>query len=151
MKKKIYRYRSHKLNRQNPSAWLCERGFVVCQSTDFLTGAGIRRHKMWENSWTQKKSKIDSLLFQDKCKKNYPYSGYHRVSVERQSFLKFQWNFVNEMMNIWMLYIKIAGWRNKSIEDHDRLTDHDSRKPIARVFPASFFDSPINLAPGPRR
>ena len=69
MKKKIYRYRSHKLNRQNPSAWLCERGFVVCQSTDFLTGAGIRSQKMWENSWTQKKSKIDSLLFQDKCKK----------------------------------------------------------------------------------
>ena len=150
MKKKIYCYRSHKLNTKSISLLMWE-GFCGLSADRFS-------HRRWDTKpedvrkfLDAKKSKIDSLLFQDKCKKNYPYSGHHRVSVERKSFLQFKWNFVNEMMDIWMLYIKIAGWWNKSIEDHDRLTDHDSRKPIARVFPASFYDSPIKLAPGPRR
>ena len=105
---------------QNPSVWLCERGFVVCRPTDFLTGARIRSQKMWENSWTQKKSKIDSPIFQDKCKKNYPWSGHRRVSVKRQFFspvsIKLRY-WDDEYMN--QSYIKIAGWRNKSTEDHD--------------------------------
>ena len=93
---------------------------MVCRPTDFLTGARIRSQKMWENSWTQKKSKIDSPIFQDKCKKNYPWSGHRRVSVKRQFFspvsIKLRY-WDDEYMN--QSYIKIAGWRNKSTEDHD--------------------------------
>ena len=93
---------------------------MVCRPTDFLTGARIRSQKMWENSWMQKKSKIDSPIFQDKCKKNYPWSGHRRVSVKRQFFspvsIKLRY-WDDEYMN--QSHIKIAGWRNKSTEDHD--------------------------------
>ena len=54
---------------QNPSVWLCERGFVVCRPTDFLTGARIRSQKMWENSWTQNYQKLTRYYFKISAKK----------------------------------------------------------------------------------
>lgn len=138
---------------QNPSVWLCERGFVVCQSTDFLTGAGIRSQKMWENSWTQKDQKLTRYYFKISAKKK-------KKTIHKPATIEYQLNdslfssFNGTSLMRWWIhecYIFKKGWRNKIIEDHDRLTDHDSCKPMARVFPASFNDSPFNLAPGPRR
>ena len=123
---------------------------------------GLSVDRFSHRRWDTKPEDVREFL--DAKKKNQKFSRYYfKISAKKtilnpatieyqlNDSLQFQWNFVNEMMNIWMLYIKITGWRNKSIEDHDRLTDHDSRKPIARVFPAPVYDSPINLSPGPRR
>ena len=53
-----------------------------------------------ERSLGRKKNQnLTRHYFKKIAKKNYPYSGHHRVSVKRQSFRQFQWNFVNEMMN----------------------------------------------------
>ena len=49
---------------QNPSVWL-----TLVMWEGFCGLSADRLQKIWENSWTQKKSKIDSLIFQDKCKK----------------------------------------------------------------------------------
>ena len=64
-----------------------------------------------------KKLKIDSLIFQDKCKKK---TILNPATVEYQLNDSLFSSF-NEtsLLRWWMLYIKIAEWRNKSTQDHD--------------------------------
>lgn len=152
MKIKIYCYRSHKLNTKSVSLVMWE-GFCGLSVDRFS-------HRRWDTKpedvrefLDAKRSKIDSLLFRDKCKKKKK-TIHKPVTIEYQLNDSLFSSFNGTSLMRWWIhecYIFKKGWRNKIIEDHDRLTDHDSRKPMARVFPASFNDSPFNLAPGPRR
>ena len=96
------------------------RGFVVCRPTDFLTGARIRSQKMWENSWTQKNQKSIRQYFKISAKKTIldPATVEYQLNDSFFSPVSIKLRYWDdEYMN--QSHIKIAGWRNKSTEDHD--------------------------------
>ena len=78
--------------------------------------SGDRFQKIWENSWTQKNQKSTRLYFKISVKKTILNPATLEYQLNDSLFSSFNETL---LLRWWMLYIKIAEWRNKSTQDHD--------------------------------